>query len=80
MLPDNQDFVPPIVIKMFDSRALGRTVYVGNNLEHLSSFITTPVPKLEWQQIMSGIVSKSLELYDPSQLSSILFSKMAIGA
>lgn len=74
-LPDQEKYAPPISIKMYDCRSFGRNVYAGTHLVKMKSFFLHPLTRSEWQQIHSGVITKSLERIDTKMFSSILFKQ-----
>lgn len=61
VLPDQEDFVPPISIKMFDCRSFGRNTFAGIHLIRVKPFLFQPLSKAQREQILEGFAAKSLE-------------------
>ncbi|KAF2886554.1 hypothetical protein ILUMI_19619 [Ignelater luminosus] len=64
-LPDQEDMLPPLCIKLFDCRSFGRYTLVGTQVINVKYFVCHPTTKQEWYQMLL----KAPSLEDNKRLS-----------
>lgn len=60
-LPTNEEYSPPLCLKMFDRRSFGRSTYAGTSIVPVQSCLYHPLLAEEREQKLAGVGIKSFD-------------------
>lgn len=66
-LPSQEEFAPPICIKMYDCRSFGRYVYAGIHMIPVQPFLHRPLTVEERNSMLAGIGIKSYDSFNSNE-------------
>lgn len=66
-LPSQEEYAPPLCIKMYDCRSFGRYTYAGTHIIPVQQFLYRPLTVEERNEKLAGIGIKSYDSFNSNE-------------